>query len=74
MSSGQDIISNHHLNFYFVYGLKSLNTAQNDEVSLFKITDQSASSSRITNAFGLSYINGHVYVSNANPGVISNST
>ena len=40
----QDILSNQHLNFYFVYCLKSLNSSTTNEVSLFKITDDATSS------------------------------
>ena len=52
--SKQDILSNQHLNFYFVYGLKSLNSSHN-EVSLFKITSNETTSRPLPFSFGISY-------------------
>ena len=54
LKTSQDILSNQHLNFYFVYGLKSLNSS-NNEVSLFKITDDETSSHLFAFDFGISF-------------------
>ena len=60
--TSQDILSNQHLNFYFVYGLKSLNSS-NNEVSLFKIND-----------LGISYKYSSLHVSNSFPLSVPNSS
>ena len=64
LMSNQDILSNQHLNFYFVYGLKSLNSS-NNEVSLFKITSNETTSQSLPFDFGVSYRNSLLYITNS---------
>ena len=70
--STQDILSNQHLNFYFVYGLKSLNSSHN-EVSLFKITSNETTSNPLPFDFGVSYQNSLLYLTNSSRNSVSNS-
>ena len=67
-----NILSNQHLNFYFVYGLKSLNSS-NNETSLFKITSNETTSQPIPLHFGISYRNSLLYVTNSSRNAVSNS-
>ena len=52
----QDILSSRYLNFYFIFGLKSMNTSSSNEVSLFKITNDELGSGKLQDDFGISYI------------------
>ena len=67
-----DILSNEYLNFYFVYGLKSLNST-NNEVSLFKITDNATTSQPTPFDFGISYRNSLLYITNSSRNAVPNS-
>ena len=73
LSTSQDILSNQHLNFYFVYGLKSLNST-NREASLFKITrDTLPVNVVLLDDIGISYILSELYITNAFPSTVPNS-
>ena len=72
LSTSQDILINQHLNFYFVYGLKSLNST-NNEVSLFKITSNETTSQPIPLHFGVSYRNSLLYITNSSRNAVPNS-
>ena len=72
LNTFQDILSNQHLNFYFVYGLKSLNSSSN-ETSLFKITSNKTTSHPLPFDFGVSYRNSLLYLTNSSRNSISNS-
>ena len=71
LSTSQDILSNQHLNFYFVYGLKSLNST-NNEVSLFKITSNETTSRPLPFSFGVSYWNSLLYITNSSRNSVPN--
>ena len=60
------------MNFYFVYGLKSLNST-NNEVSLFKITDNATTSQPTPFDFGISYRNSLLYITNSSQNAVPNS-
>ena len=68
----ENILSYQYLNFYFVYGLKSLNSS-NNEVSLFKIIDNETVSQPTPFNFGISYRNSLLYITNSSAYSISNS-
>ena len=72
LSTSQDILSNQHLNFYFVYGLKSLNLSHN-EVSLFKITSNETTNQLLPFDFGVSYRNSFLYITNSSRNTVPNS-
>ena len=72
MKTLQDILSNQHLNFYFVYGLKSLNSS-NNEMSLFKITDNETVSQTDPFNFDISYRNSFLYITNSFPTTVPNN-
>ena len=69
LSTLQDILSNQYLNFYFVYGLKSLK----NEVSLFKITPDETSNHILAFDYGVSYNHSSLYITNSSPISVPNS-
>ena len=61
------------MNFYFVYGLKSLNSIDKEK-SLFKITDYKISLDlTLLTDFGISYLLSNLYIANSSISMVPNS-
>ena len=72
LCSLQDFLSQDYLNFYCVYGLKLLNSS-NNEVSLFKITSNKTTNQPLPFDFGISYRNSLLYITNSSQNSLPSS-